>query len=147
MIPEKIPIQRMEDYHTHFVGKTEDGRQFFGYETFVHPQGMPVLDRPKERKEYVVLYIFDKEGNHLMTNHWYAGTTSETDDVTMRQRLEQMISELGKTEFADIEVKPFQTIIDGVIFGLVPDEEHETVNMEPSSTISFQQPWNGEYYT
>jgi hypothetical protein len=27
----------MEDNHTHHIGKTTDGRQFFGYETFAHP--------------------------------------------------------------------------------------------------------------
>jgi hypothetical protein len=146
MIPERIPIQRMEDYHTHFLGKTEDGRQFFGYETFVFPKPMPTSDWEKQ-KEYVVLYIFDKNGNHLVTNHWYAGTTSETDESEIRERLEQMINELGNVEFCDIEVKPFQTVIDGVVFGLVPNDEHESVELQPSSTISFQKPWDGEYYT
>jgi len=147
MRPEKIPIQRMEDYHTHFLGKVEDGRQFFGYETFVFPKGSPASEWEKHRREYVVLYIFDKDGNHLVTNHWYAGTTSETDQSVMRTRLEKMIGELGKTEFCDIEAKPFQTIIDGVVFGLVPNDEYETVDLQPSSTISFQEPWDGEYYT
>ena len=147
MITEKIPIQRIEDYHTHFVGKTEDGRQFFGYETFVFPNGVPTSDWEKHRKEYVVLYIFDQEGNHLKTDHWYAGTTSETDETVIRERLEQMIRELGQTTFSDIEVKPFQTIIDGIVFGLVPNEEEETVDLEPSSTISFHEPWDGEYDT
>lgn len=147
MIPERIPIQRMEDYHTHFLGKTEDSRQFFGYETFVFPKGIQGSHREKYRKEYVVLYIFDKDGNHLVTKHWYAGTTSEADESVMRERLEQMIQELGKTEFCNIEVKPFHTIIDGVAFGLIPNDECETVDLEPSSTISFQEPWDGEYYT
>jgi formate hydrogenlyase regulatory protein HycA len=147
MIPERIPIQRMEDYHTHFLGKTENGRQFFGYETFVFPQGAPAADWQNHRKEYVVLYIFDNEGNHINTNHWCAGVTSQADPSTMRTKLDEMIAELGRFEFSDIEVKPFQTVIDGVVFGLVPDEEHETVELEPSSTISFQEPWDGEYYT
>ena len=147
MIPERIPIQRMEDYHTHFLGKTGDGRQFFGYETFVFPKPMPASDWKKHRKEYVVLYIFDKEGNHLLTNHWYAGTTLEADESAIRKRLVQMIDELEGIEFCDIEVKPFQTIIDGVVFGLVPDDEHKTVELQPSSTISFQEPRDGEFYT
>jgi hypothetical protein len=146
-IPEKIPIQRMEDYHTHFIGKTEDGKQFFGYETFVFPDGMPASDWQRSRKEYVVLYIFDKDGNHLTTNHWFAGTTSEINDSLTRTKLEQMINELGKVKFTDIEVKPFQTIIDGIVFGLVPNEEYETVDLEPSSTISFHEPWDGDYDT
>ena len=147
MIPERIPIQRMEDYHTHFLGKTEDGRQFFGYETFVFPNGIPAAEWEKNRKEYVVLYLFDEDGNHLATNHWYAGTTSETNDSVMREKLEEMIKKLGKTEFCNIEVKPFQTTIDGVVFGLVPNDEYESVDLQPNSTISFQEPWDGEYYT
>ncbi len=148
-IPEKIPIQRMEDYHTHYLGKTEDGRQFFGYETFVFADGVIPKDWQKHRKEYVVLYIFDKNGNHLKTNHCYCGTTSEIDHSTKPQKLEEMVNELGKIEFIDIEVKPFQTIIDGIVFGLVPniDEDHESVDLEPSSTISFHEPWDGEYDT
>ncbi|MBI3221336.1 MAG: hypothetical protein HYZ44_17630 [Bacteroidetes bacterium] len=147
MIPERIPILREEDYHTHFLGKTEDGRQFFGYETFVFPNGMPASDWEKHRNEYAVLYIFDKEGNHLVTNHWCAGTTSETNQPLVRKKLEEMISELGNIEFSNIEVKPFQTVIDGVVFGLVPNEEYDTVDLEPSSTISFHEPWDGEYDT
>ena len=146
-IPEKIPIQRMEDYHTHYLGKTEDGRQFFGYQTFVFQNGIPASDWEKHRREYVVLYLFDKDGNYFETKHWYAGTTSETKDSKTEEKLQQMVSELGPVEFQDIEVKPFQTKIDGFIFGLVPNEEYESVDLEPSSTISFQEPWDGEYDT
>jgi hypothetical protein len=88
---------------------------------------MPASDWEKHKKEYVVLYIFDAHGNHLMTNHWYAGTTSETNESVMRERLEQMINELGKAGFCDIEIRPFQTVTDGVTFGLVPNNEYETV--------------------
>lgn len=146
-IPEKFPIKREENYHTHYLGKTQDGRQFFGYETFVFPNGMPQSDWTKGRKEYAVLYLFDKKGNHLKTNHWYAGTTSEINDFIIKEKLEQMISELGSIEYTNIIVKPFQTIIDGVIFGLIPNEEYETVDLQPNSTISFQEPWDGEYDT
>ena len=58
-----------------------------------------------------------------------------------------MINELGKIEFCYIAVKPFQTVIDGVSFGLVPNNEYETVELEPSSTILFHEPWDGEYDT
>jgi formate hydrogenlyase regulatory protein HycA len=147
MIPEKIPIQRMEDYHTHFIGKTEDGRQFFGYEPRVFPTAVSFSEWGENAKEYVVLYIFDKDGNHIITHHWYAGTTSEIDSGVTRKKLEQMVAALGPTEFSDIAVKPFQSIIDGVVFGLIPQEEYETVELEPGSTISFQEPWDGEYDT
>ncbi|AYB34006.1 hypothetical protein [Chryseolinea soli] len=148
IIPKKIPIKREEDYHTHYIGKTSDGRQFFGYETFVFPKGVPLSDDwTKVRREYVVLYIFDKDGNYLTTNHWFAGTTSETNDSLTRKKLEELISELGDVNYTDILVRPFKTIIDGHVFGLVPNRILRTVDLEPSSTISFHWPWDGEYDT
>jgi formate hydrogenlyase regulatory protein HycA len=38
-IPKLLPIMREEDYHTHFIGRTQNGEQFFGHETFVLPKG------------------------------------------------------------------------------------------------------------
>jgi len=54
---------------------------------------------------------------------------------------------LGETEFCNIEIKPFQVEIDGFIFGLVPDEASKIIELQPSSTIAFEEPWDGEYYT
>lgn len=93
-IPERIPIKREEDYHTHYIGKTKDGKQFFGYQTFVFLNEI-AEDWQNQRKEYVVLYIFDRDGNHVKTDHWYAGTTSEISDSATTARLEQMIAALG----------------------------------------------------
>lgn len=147
-IPRRILIKREEDYHTHYVGFTADGRQFLGCETFVFPDGVPDSgDWTQSRKEYVVLYIFDKGGNLIETKHWYAGTTSETNDLLTRQKLEAFINEIGAVTFRDIKVKPFKVTIDGHVFGLVPNKEFKTVDLEPSSTISFSWPWDGEYNT
>ena len=150
-IPEKIPIQRIEDYHTHHIGMTKDGRQFFGYETFIFPDGIPKGDWMKARREYVVLYIFDKDGNYIETKHCFVGFTADISPSNTSEKLDEMIAELGEIEYKDILVKPFQTEIDGFVFGLVPniDEEEgfESVDLEPSSTISFHEPWDGEYDT
>lgn len=145
-IPERIPIKREEDYHTHYIGKTKDGKQFFGYQTFVFLNEI-AEDWQNQRKEYVVLYIFDRDGNHVKTDHWYAGTTSEISDSATTAKLEQMIAALGEVHYGDIKVKPFQTVIDGIVFGLVPNKEYQSVELQPSSTISFHAPWDGEYDT
>ncbi|MVM38892.1 hypothetical protein GO730_17345 [Spirosoma sp. HMF3257] len=145
-IPKKIPIMREKNYHTHFLGKYDNGTQFFGYETFFFPGTYPNgKDWEKFRREYVVLYLFDEDGRFIDFEYWYAGTTSERQDTTAK--LEQMVSSRGPYEFSDIEVELFQTEIDGEVFGLVADEEGETVELMPSSTIAFSEPWNGEYYT
>jgi formate hydrogenlyase regulatory protein HycA len=150
-IPDMLPIMRMEDYHTHYLGQCSDGRLFWGYETFVFSKPMDEItgdeDWKKSRWEYAVLHTFDKKGNYLTTKHWFAGTTADVDNEKIKVKLQEMVSDLGQTEFKDIKIKTFQTVIDGFIFGLVPDNESLTVELQPSSTISFQEPWDGEYFT
>ena len=147
--PILIPIERIEDYHTHYLGQTSDGRLFWGYETFVFtkPPGEHGAEWQEHRKEYVVLHTFDKKGNYLQTAHWFAGTTSEIRGDEMQHKLEEMISELGPIQFGDIRIKTFSTMIDGVEFGLIRNKKYGCIELEPSSTISFQWPWDGSYYT
>jgi hypothetical protein len=150
-IPDTIPIKRIEDYHTHYVGITNDGIQFWGYETFCFSKPFGEIgqneDWPKFRKEYLILHLFDKKGNHLDTKYYFAGTTSEIDNQDLTRKLNEMINELEEFQYSDIKVKPFKITIDGVDFGLIVNEEYETVDLEPSSTISFHEPWDGEYDT
>jgi len=58
-----------------------------------------------------------------------------------------MIKELGKTTFCDIELETFEVNINGIKCGLIPNEEFVSIDLYPSNTISFQEPWDGEYYT
>ena len=145
-IPKKILINREEDYHTHYLGKYTDGHLFFGYETFVFSPNSNLSQNWQEyRREYAVLYLFDQEGHFIEADHWYAGTASENKDTN--SKLEEMVSSRGPYEFCNIAVEPFQIEIDGEVFGLVADEEYETVELMPSSTISFAEPWDGWYST
>lgn len=149
-IPEKIRIKRIEDYHTHFIGKCRDNRQFMIYETFVFsapPRTVAREDWKKLRREYVVLYLFDNNEILQKTEHFFAGTTDNYDSATINTWIEVKLEELGNVNFTDIEVKPFQTNIDGYTFGLVPNEEYGVIEMQPSNTISFSFPWGGEYDT
>ena len=95
--PEKIPVERMEDYQTHYIGKYENGNQFWGYEPFVFtekeiPDGE---DWQKYRREYAVLYLFDKEGDFIEAKHEFAGTTNSLKFDT-EEKIEDMISKLGE---------------------------------------------------
>ncbi|GAA5511234.1 hypothetical protein Rcae01_06750 [Novipirellula caenicola] len=58
-----------------------------------------------------------------------------------------MLSQLDDVQFCDISVRPFQIQIDGVNFGLVADDDHGCVHLQPGSQITFMEPWDGEYYT
>jgi hypothetical protein len=148
-IPKKIPIERIERYHTHYVGKTLDEKQFWGYTTFVFtkPYSEIIGNWQDYRDEYAILHIFDKQGICLDTKHILVGTANQVDDITLYTKLEEIVAELGIIEFADIEVELFNTEINGIVFGLIPNEEYGVVDLEPSSTISFGEPWDGSYST
>ncbi len=151
MIPDLIPIKRIEDYHTHYLGITSDKKQFWAYGTFLFSRPFNEIrqdgDWTKFRKEYAILHLFDLEGNHLDTQNYFAGTTSEIGDQALNVKLNEMVNNLGELDFLDIKVKPFKTTIDDVDFGLIVNEECGTVDLEPSSTLSFHEPWDGEYDT
>lgn len=146
--PKKIPIERIEDYHTHYMGKYENGNQFWAYETFVFaespiPEGK---DWKKHRREYAVLYLFDKKGNFQEARYEFAGTTDSLK-FDIHDKIEEMVSKLGEIIYCNIEVKPFEIEIDRFKFGLIPNEESEMIELQPSNTIAFSEPWDGEYDT
>jgi len=149
-IPDKLPIVRMEDYHTHYLGKISDGRLFWGYQTFAFTKPISEIaegdDWRKYRRDYALLHTFDNDGNYLTTKHW-SGLAIEINEQQLEDKLEQMASQLGDIEYQDIEIKLFQTQLDNIVFGLLVDTESKMINLQPSSTISFQEPWDGEYYT
>lgn len=146
--PAKLPVERMEDYHTHHIGKYESGKQFWGYQTFVFTKRQFLEGEKYEnyRREYAVLYLFDKEGNFNEAKFEFAGTTDSLKFDTS-EKVEEMVTQLGEIEYCNIEIKPFEVLIDNFIFGLVPNEETEMIELQPSNTIAFSEPWEGEYCT
>ena len=145
-IPTRIRITRMVDYHTHFIGKYDNGKQFFGYEHFVFE---PDKDRQLEnRHEYVVLYIFNEEGDLVGNKYWYAGKSTALNCNT-EKKLKELVKELGKIRYCNIRVKPFKIEIDNYTFGLIAfaDPDYERVELHPNNTIAFSEPWDGEYDT
>ncbi len=149
-IPDLLPISRMEEEHTSFLGTTSDGKQFWGYETFAYLKPKKEIlgkDWKDFRREYIVLHLFDILGNHLTTKYYSGGMASNCDQGAMDMKFKQWIDELGNFEFGDILIKLFQTEIDGIVFGLVPASDNSSVELQPSSTIAFMPPWDGEYYT
>ena len=149
--PEKLPIARMEDYHTHYLGKTSDGRLFWGYETFAYS---PPIAQIKDnnywpyRFDYTVLHLFDDDGNYQSSKSFTCGKGVLPKGNIMIEKLEEWIAGLGEVTYCDIEIKLFQTIIDEFTFGLIPYRDSILhIDLQPSSTISFQEPWDGEYNT
>ena len=148
--PKKLPIERMEEYHTHYLGKSRNGKRFWGYITFVYPAPYPEVkkdDWQKHRMEYAVLHLFDRWGNYLSSQSYCGGTAEECDHNELSSTLAKWVAALDPIKFCDIKVKLFETVIDGITFGLIPDDETGTIDLQPGSTISFQEPWDGSYYT
>ena len=151
-VPNKIKINREEEYYTHFIGKTHDGKQFMALIGATLPTPLPE-DWPNHKKWYAVLHTFNSEGRHMDTKTICAGRTADGEDVVVekaRSLRNEMLSSLGKVSFEDIEVELFSIEIDGFTFGLVdgsePDEGIEKINLLPNG-LAFFEPWNGEYDT
>lgn len=108
-IPDKLPIARMEDYHTHFLGKASDERLFWGYQTFAFSKPFSEIEQgddwKKYRKEYAILHTFDSDGNYRATRHWSGLATETTAIQQLDSKLQEMVSELGDINFQDIEIK------------------------------------------
>src|SRR5262250_1619862 len=106
-IPDRLPIMRMEDYHTHYLGQASDGRLFWAYQTYLFTRPYADIARhdnwQRHRKDYAVLHTFDKDGNYLATKYWCAGSSTATDDRVIEAKLREFVSELGETIFTDIE--------------------------------------------
>ncbi len=149
-IPDKIRIALMEDLHTEFIGRTENGKQFLGLLPFVYSQPIDTIPKGAKlleyQRNYAVLHVFDEDGNLLYTNHMYGGTRAESDEDELSSELLIKIAELGEVEYTDVEVRLFQTYIEGFMFGFEVDQEAETVTLMPSN-IMFMEPWDGGYYT
>ena len=147
-IPKRIPIMRMEDYHTHFLGKTNDGRLFFGSETFADKKArwnlVPELQN-QNRIDFAILYLFDKNGKFLEFKYWSTLLENERQNTT--EKLKELVDDLGQVTYCDIKIETFEIDIKGIKCGLIPNEESKTIDLYPSNTISFEEPWNGEYNT
>ena len=89
--PELIPINREEGYHTHHLGITENGFLFFGYETFLFPNGFVNENWQEERLEYALVYLFDKKGNHVDTKYRLSGKTNEISVTKTNQLLNELL--------------------------------------------------------
>jgi len=144
--PALIAIEH-DDYHAKFVGKTDDGRQFFLTCPFV-----PAI-RGRKGEEFVALYLFDKDGTLLEARIDTFGPR-ETIDLPARQALcNKHLADLAPLTYQRIEIAPFALDEFGTKFGLVlriPEDEDDVwaVEVQPGNYMAFFEPWDsGEYDT
>ena len=148
--PARLPIARMEDLHTNYIGKVADGRLFLGYETMFNSRpnkGLTGKEWDQQRVHYAVMHFFNANGDYLNSKSFCTRRNGQYSDVDGEELLEKWTAELGDVELGDIEVRLFETVIDGFTFGLIPDLKNRFINLDPDALIAFSAPWDGEYYT
>lgn len=145
--PPKTVALSHDDYAARYVGRTSDGRQFFLTNPFV-----PAIGGSAGR-EFLALYLFDKDGALLDAQIEDLGTRSEVDEADARARQSALLEALGTVRFCKIKVAPFKLERSGVEFGFVPQPPEEpdedwSVIVEPGNYMCFWPPWtSGEYDT
>jgi hypothetical protein len=160
-VPEIIPIARAPNYRTDMIGRYAHGI-FLASITWAFREGVGIPeDWPEHKRLYTVLHRFDRDGHHLNSDIWFAGTWAEKqqyppdkDPVLARAKLKmaELLGSLPELEYGDIAIRPFRLNVDGVIFGLIVHGEHEDeddwarVQLLPDGLV-FHEPWDGRYDT
>ncbi|MFT4559839.1 MAG: hypothetical protein ACI92S_005234 [Planctomycetaceae bacterium] len=127
--PDKLRINWFEDYHTHHLGELPDRKLAWGIETFafINSDGSLGNHNTGTRVDYAILFIFDRDGQFLSSNHW----SSRQTESSSYDELEKLVAARGGITYRDIEIIPFMTTIDDVEFGLVRDPTTEMISFEP----------------
>lgn len=144
-IPDLLPIRRMEDLHTRFVGRTHTGMLFWGLPFIIWVDATGTLQPIGHGRPvyYAVIFHFDAYGTFLD-----ARSSLRVDSLRDAMScLQELLCTLGPVDFVDIRVRLFTVTIDDITFGLIPDEYNSVVSLAPHATITFSEPWDGEYFT
>ena len=139
--PRRIKIQRLEDYHTHFCGRIlSSGNLFLG--VYISELVKSSESALGNLRCYAVVFEFTPDGKFFRNTH-------RTGDAphTSYDELQGLVDPFGAVEYCDIEVDFFDTIIDGIRFGLIPNPEFGFIDLQLRAEIAFYHPWDGDYYT
>jgi hypothetical protein len=104
-------------------------------------------------REFLVLYIFDKDGALLDAQIEDLGTRANLNEDAARARQAALLESLGAVKFRKIKVAPFKVERFGVEFGFIPQPPEEpgedwSVIVEPGNYMCFWPPWtSGDYDT
>jgi hypothetical protein len=145
--PPKTVALAHDDYTARYVGRTADGRQFFLTNPFVPAGG------GNPGREFLALYLFDKDGALLDAQIEDLGTRIELDEAAAGARQAALLESLGPVKYRKIKVAPFKVERFGVEFGFIPQPPEEpgedwSVIVEPGNYMCFWPPWtSGDYDT
>jgi len=139
--PELISIEH-DDYHAQYVGRTQQGQQFFITGPFIADVNQ---DRTYLRREFLAVFLFDQAGD--LVDSRVEEVSKNSDYLNLEAK---RLAELGNFEFGGIKVKPFAVEHHGVMMGLIPNKHYGRwwVELLPGNFMAFHEPWDdGEYDT
>ena len=145
--PKLVAINH-DDHAARYVGRTQDGRQFFATTPFVP------ASRVEAGREFIAVYLFDPKGGLLEARIEDLGPRAQVDDLHARRLFAERLADLGAVEYCRIQVQPFEVTRFDVAFGLIlrpPDDEDDDewcVEAQPGNYMAFYEPWDsGDYDT
>ena len=145
----KIVALDHDEYAAKYVGRTNDGRQFFLTTPFVPGAGLG----GDPGREFLALYVFDKAGALMSAMIDDFGPRSKMIEVDRVARRDELLASLGAVEYRRITVAPFKVERFGVEFGFIPQPPEDpgedwSVLVEPGDYMCFWPPWtSGNYDT
>ncbi len=165
IIPNYIPIKRVEGYHTDKIGVLRDGRQFLAFEIWHNPEDPPswrgLVNIVSWRREvrawrrnvraYGVVHVFSAAGDHIESHIRCFSSASEAQDLEDAETfVNDQLSELGAEKYCDIRIRFFSLAFDGVDFYFeerIDDGEKSGLIILQPNDLLFHPPWNGRYDT
>jgi hypothetical protein len=138
--PQLITIEH-DDYHAKYIGRTNEGLQFFVTALFVPAMfGNP-------GNEFDAVFLFSNDGD--LVESWVdeLRPRASMDLEHARMLRAQRLAELGDVTFQDIRVKPFAVEYYGEM-GLIPSkfESKWSVELLPGNCMAFHEPWDSGGY-
>jgi hypothetical protein len=93
-----------------FLGRSRGDTQFMAF----------VIATGKPQAWYAVFHTFDLDGHHEKTLA-YCGGTGASGERRAGEQQAQWLRELSTMLLGPVEIEPFDVVVEGVRFGLVPD--------------------------
>ncbi|MFG3041394.1 hypothetical protein ACGFYZ_31270 [Streptomyces sp. NPDC048330] len=104
-----------------------------------------------------MLHRFDEAGRHLDSRIQFTGSTAEGEQKAIgaaRLLLAEWLDALPERQYQDITIAPFEVRFEGVLCGLVVEEDVEDEEEDRGAWaefypdgLGFNAPWNGCYDT
>lgn len=146
--PDRITIVP-DDYHVPFAGTAEDGRLFFLSEE-LFDAGHAGQD---DARQFVGVFFWKADGEFDevrmdVVDRVEGAPPGQAVPAGADELVASRLAELGEYELEPIEVAPFSTEIDGVVFGFIAQEFEGmwSVHVEPGNFIAYYEPWDGLEY-